>query len=469
MPHDLSLRDDPPPLHAPSFPDGPVWVSMRPRRRPRRRRILSALLLLPVALALLGAPTATAPVQGDELTDVRAALNKQKKEVADQQKAVAELNALQVGLANDIANTRRQLAGINADLSVVRAKISRMSDRIDAVKVKYQGLVDELAKLDRQLLFLESRADVKREELRERRALLAQRIRDAYDTDRTSMLESLLSGQTFADMLTQVGYYLDVGEQDKLLAQQVVQDEETLQALQQTVEVTRGETNDMRQATALQKRELNARMADLRAARAQLRRLEKETQKNLAIQKSMYAKVMANRKNAKKALAAAAAAQKKLARKIADIVAQESQRGNIPSQYNGSLQWPMSGSVTQDFGCTGFSWEPPLGSCAHFHQGIDIVAPSGTPVHASGDGVVAYIGWNYADGADPAWIVIIAHADNLQTWYAHLQAKYPVKKGQHVSAGQIIGYEGNTGHSTGAHLHWAVMFNGNFVNPRLFL
>ena len=100
---------------------------------------------------------------------------------------------------------------------------------------------------------------------------------------------------------------------------------------------------------------------------------------------------------------------------------------------------------------------------------VDIVAPEGTKVRASGDGVVAYIGWNYADGADPAWIVIIAHADNLQTWYAHLKAKYPVHKGQHVKAGQVIGYEGNTGHSTGAHLHWAVMFNGDFVNPRLFL
>jgi murein DD-endopeptidase MepM/ murein hydrolase activator NlpD len=459
-----------PPLHVPTFTDGSGWASTRPpRRRPSRRRLVSALFLVPVVLGLIGAPSATPPVQGDELSDVKAALAKQKSEVAQHEKEVSELNALQRGLANDIASTRKQLAGINADLTVVRKRITRMSDRIDVVKGKYQGLVNDLAKMDRQLLFLESRETVKREDLRERRALLSQRIRDAYDTDRTSLLESMLSGQTFADMLTQVSYYLDVGEQDKLLAEQISKDEETLQALHQTVEVTRGETNTMRLQTAAQKRELDARMADLKAAKAQLRRLEKATQKNLAIQKAMYAKVMANRKNAKKALAAAAAAQRRLAHKISEIVAHESQQGNIPSQYNGTLRWPMSGNVTQNFGCTGFSWEPPKGSCPHFHQGIDIVAPSGTKVRASGAGVVAYIGWNYADGADPAWIVIIAHADNLQTWYAHLKPKYPVHKGQHVSAGQVIGYEGNTGHSTGAHLHWAVMFNGDFVNPRLFL
>ena len=231
---------------------------------------------------------------------MRAALSKQRKEVEQHQKEVAALNALQRGLASDIASTRRQLSGINADLSAVRKKIDKMSDRIDVVKGKYQDLVDELAKLDRQLLFLESRETVKREDLRERRAQLAERLRSAYDTDRTSLLESLLSGQTFADMLTQVGYYLDVGEQDKALAEQISQDEETLAALHQTVDATRSETNDMRLQTAAQKRELDARMADLRAARAQLRRLEKETAKNLAIQKAMYAKVQANRKNAKR-------------------------------------------------------------------------------------------------------------------------------------------------------------------------
>src|SRR5919108_3745001 len=106
----------------------------------------------------------------------------------------------------------------------------------------------------------------------------------------------------------------------------------------------------------------------------------------------------------------------------------------------------MNAPVSQELGCTALEGEPPLGDCAHFHQGIDIVAPDGTAVRASGAGRIAYVGWNWADGADPAWIVIIAHSTSLETWYAHLQPREPVQAGQWVKAGQVIGYEGNTGH-----------------------
>ena len=90
-------------------------------------------------------------------------------------------------------------------------------------------------------------------------------------------------------------------------------------------------------------------------------------------------------------------------------------------------------------------------------------------MRASGAGGVVYCGWNYADGADPAWIVIIAHSrqpDHLVR--PHDSREPPVRAGVSVAQGQVIGHEGNTGHSTGAHLHWMVEFNGSFVNPRLF-
>jgi murein DD-endopeptidase MepM/ murein hydrolase activator NlpD len=129
----------------------------------------------------------------------------------------------------------------------------------------------------------------------------------------------------------------------------------------------------------------------------------------------------------------------------------------------------MPGSVTQEFGCTGFSWEPAFGSCDHYHRGIDIANDMYTPIRAAGAGKVIFAGLS---PYDPAWIVIIAHSSQLVSWYGHIDNKsHPpaVHAGQYVAKGQIIAYEGMTGYTTGPHLHWAVQLDDAWVNPRLFL
>jgi len=429
------------------------------------------LLLFPLVVGLLGAPASPPGVRGDELSDARARAAQLKKDVAAQKAQVAKLSSLQDDLAAGIRQTASELKGINADLTAVRAKVTVMETKIDAVKADYAGLVSQLKDLDAQLEVLQTRETAKKAELAERKAMLSERLRSAYDTDRTSMLETFLSGGTFTDLLAEMSYFIDVGEQDKALASQIAQDQETLALLHQTTLDTRSRTDDLRLETAAQKRALDKSLASLNEAKAALKKLEKRTAAALAQQKRAYRTLARNKAAARAALVKANAAQKKLQSQIAELIRKQSQSGNIPSAYNGTLSWPMVGDVTQNYGCTGFSWEPPLGGCAHFHKGIDIVAPYGTAVKSSGSGTVVYIGWNYADGSDPAWIVVIAHSQGLQTWYAHLQPRYPggIHTGSHVDRGQVIGFEGNTGHSTGAHLHWAVMFNGQFVNPRLFL
>ena len=454
-------------------PSGRGSSTTRPSTRGRRfaRRLGAFVLLLPLVVGVLGSPTAPQAVRGDELSDAKAKQAQLKKDIQSQQAQIAQLNQLQAGLAQDIKNTASVLQGIGVDIAAVKVKITAMQAQIDQIRVDYNALVDKLGTLDAKLAVITAEEVAKRTDLATQQKLLAERMQNAYDADRTSLLETFLSGATFTDMLAQMSYYIDVGAQDKALADSIAEDQLTLATLHQSTLDTRSQTDDLRLQTAAQKRALDASMAALNAQKAELKLLEARTAKALASQKAAYASVESNKANVQKALAKAAAAQAKLKSQINQLIQQQMQRGNIPSAYNGLLSWPMNGTVTQNFGCTGFSWEPPYGSCAHFHQGIDIVAPYGTPVHASGDGTVVYIGWNYADGADPAWIVIIAHSDTLQTWYAHLQARYPggIHAGSVVKQGQVIGYEGDTGHSTGAHLHWAVMFNGNFADPRLFL
>ncbi|GAC1668326.1 MAG: hypothetical protein NVS9B8_10640 [Candidatus Limnocylindrales bacterium] len=433
----------------------------------RRLARLPLLVLVPLLVGILGGPTGS--VGADELSDARARQNALAAQLRDQKAQVAQINALQADLGGQIASTRQQLNGINANLATVKASITSMMVKIDVVRQDYYALVSQVQLLDTQLSrvkLAEMRASWRLEVSKD---LLAERLRQAYDTNRTSLLETFLSGGSFTDVLSEVSYSIDMGEQDKALAAQIGRDQQTLVAIHQTVVDTRTATDSLRAEAAAQRVKLDQQLTDLKAAQAQLKRLEAETARALAIQNAAYAKLAANKTNLAKAIATAAADNAALTKRISDLVAAAYARGNIPSQYNGTLIWPMAGQMTQDFGCTGFTWEPPVGSCSHFHQGIDLVADYGTPVHASGDGQVLYCGWNYADGADPAWIVIVAHSGSLETWYAHLQPGCPAPPGSAVTSGQVIGNEGDTGHSTGAHLHWAVRFNGEFVNPRLFL
>ncbi len=438
-------------------------------RRTIGSRLLAALLVVPLLLPVIAAPVvAPEPAYGDELADARAQQKDLQRKIQQQRELVASINASQDRLEGRIAGTKNRLEGITEDLATTRRRVTSIQADIAEVKASYEQLVASLADLTSQLAGIESQEAAKRDELGVRKAALADRIRDAYEAERTSLLETFLSGASFTDLLASMSAQLDAAEQDRALAQQIALDRATLLQLHQTVASARSETDLLRQQTRVQKQKLDQRVAELRKEKARLKELEKAVEAVLREQKSQYAALDASKQAAHRAIAKAAAARKALQRKIDRLIAQQFNSGNIPSQYNGTLIWPMGGTISQDYGCTGFPWEPPYGSCAHFHKGIDIVAPYGTPVRASGAGRVLYCGWNYADGADPAWIVIIAHSSNLTTWYAHMTAGCPARTGSTVAQGQVIGHEGNTGRSTGAHLHWMVQFNGSFVNPRLF-
>ena len=136
---------------------------------------------------------------------------------------------------------------------------------------------------------------------------------------------------------------------------------------------------------------------------------------------------------------------------------------------NKSLMWPTTGRVTQQYGCTGFFMEPRYGSCRHFHGGIDVASSRGTPIRAAADGVVTHVGWDQWGMRN--WMVMLRHGGGLATWYAHMRGKHipGLRKGVRVRQGEVIGYMDRTGRATGVHLHWAVLKNGSYANPRNYV
>ena len=102
----------------------------------------------------------------------------------------------------------------------------------------------------------------------------------------------------------------------------------------------------------------------------------------------------------------------------------------------------------------------PIYKTAKFHAGMDFSANTGTPVYATGNGRVKKAGWQSGYGK----IIIVDHGFGYETWYAHLN-KYNVRVGQKVIRGEVIGEVGNTGKSTGPHLHYEVHLKGKVMNP----
>ena len=130
--------------------------------------------------------------------------------------------------------------------------------------------------------------------------------------------------------------------------------------------------------------------------------------------------------------------------------------GNDGGRVSGAgLIWPVPGaSMTSGFG---YRW-------GRLHAGIDLAAPTGTPIHAAKSGDVIFAGW--MDGYGNA--VIIDHGGGLSTLYGH-QSRLGTSEGQRVSQGETIGYVGSTGHSTGPHCHFETRIDGTPENPLRYL
>ncbi|HWB84251.1 MAG TPA: M23 family metallopeptidase [Bryobacteraceae bacterium] len=139
------------------------------------------------------------------------------------------------------------------------------------------------------------------------------------------------------------------------------------------------------------------------------------------------------------------------------LQSQEARRMHMASRPS---IWPVDGRLLGPFG----ERTDPFSGEGEFHKGVDISAPSGTPVRVTADGIVTEAGMMSGYGR----LVMVNHGGGIQTYYAHL-SRYYVHEGEEVRRGDIIGLVGTSGRSTGPHLHYEVRLGGAPVNPYRFL
>ena len=441
------------------------------RRRTPRWRLLQ--LLLGVALLapglVLQAPPAT--VRADALSDAVAEQQRLARLIAQQKAQLQQLTAQQAAMKGQIATTQQNLAGVLTSIDDAQSQVTALQGEVVLVKARYDGLAAQQALLETRLAQLTNEQNARQRELDVRQQILASRLIAAYVTDQTPLMQQVLTAHSLTDALSDVSYYDALSAADKELADEIKSDQAVLAEVRKSVEMATSANGQLIGQVAAQRHQLDDEQSQLANAQDQLATLKTELEAQLAQQQAAQAKLALNQAALNAAIQSNGAALDELGAKIDQLVSQYGGSSKIPSKFSGSLKWPMSGVITQEFGCTGNPAEPRVGSCAHFHQGIDIAAPCLTPVYAAGAGVGVFVGYNPYDAPPQAWLVIIAHSTSLVTWYAHMTARAPagIYVGARVAAGQLVGTENTTGHSTGCHLHWAVRVNGVFMNPRMFL
>jgi murein DD-endopeptidase MepM/ murein hydrolase activator NlpD len=432
----------------------------------------------------------------DPLSAAKQQQQQLKQTISQQRTELDRLKVASATLSDKLDQAKAELADVTAEYERVKGLLAQVTQQVADIKAQLAELKAKIAELDRQLQAIADEIAKRTTELRAREALLQDHLRSAYEQSQTSLLEILLSARSLDDASTQVSYMLNVSEQDQALAAEIRDLRAELETKQDTLRQGRAELADARQVAEEQSRLLAQRQAELkqmtdRLAQLQVAADQKRRQQEAALNAALEAKgnveaEIANNLKAQQAAdalvkrlqaeaAAQAAARKKAleeARRKAAAEAQRKaqQRTSISSR---GFTWPEAAPrVTQEWGPTSFVLEPPYTYNGtyypHFHDAIDMASGCGAPIRAAATGVITASGqplWPW----DSAFGVIMDNGNGITTLYWHMQPRVVVHPGQAVSVGQIIGYEGTTGNSTGCHLHFGVNDNGVWQNPRWYL
>lgn len=464
-----------------------------------RRRSLLAVTL--IALLTAGTSIVTTTDRGPALaadpiseakarqSELQATLAAQRQQLADLESAAHELD-----VSLDVATA--ELADVTAEYDRVAGLLVQVRDQIAIIVDRIAQLHAQISELDAQLTAVAADIDAQDRELQQREELLQDHLRSAYEQSQTSLLEIILSADSFDAASAQVGYLMTISEQDEQLAAEIRTMREELRIKRRTLNEGRLELTKARHAAQTEQENLEARQAELAAMETRLaelkvaadaKRAEQEAALNatLSAQANVEQSYEANTKAAQaqealvQQLVAAEAerqrqveeARRREAERRAQEELQQQQQSNTTSASG--FRWPEAATqITQEWGPTSFGLEPPYtygGTYyAHFHAGLDMSGGCGTPILAAKEGVVAASGQPLAP-FDSGYGVVVDHGGGTQTWYWHISPQVVVYPGQIVLTGQVIGYEASTGFSTGCHLHFAVNDHGTWENPRNYL
>lgn len=434
----------------------------------KRHRIVSSVL----AICLLTTTVGSADVFADSLKDLQ-----NEKNAAETKKK---------NLDSTIQKKEIQIQEKQSKVDVLVSQIKKLNDKIEETNQNMDRIIAEMNQTQIEIDELQSSIKELEIRIKQRDEVLRERVRVMQvKGNKVSYLDVLLGANSFADFIDRFSAVSTLMDADRKIIQQQEEDIALLEEEKKLVEQKLAEQEERKQKIQAMKDELHNKKIEKREVVNELEKsqeklsgekgaLEEEYSETVAFSSKLEKKIIAEQNRLAEVARKEQARKNKLQQeRLAAEAAAAANSGSsaspssiaAPPVSSGSWTKPATGSFS-----SGFGWRiHPISKVKKQHRGMDISAPTGTPVVAAADGVVSYAG--SMDGLGN--VVMITHSMKgqiLTTVYAHLST-IGTSSGQSVDKGQLIGAVGSTGNSTGPHLHFEVHV-GNFsatgpsaVNP----
>ena len=388
-------------------------------RNKKLRAAAAFLALVITALAFMPAGPALAVSQSeiDALEEQRDELKAQREEM---QAGIDELKDQQAGVLE-------QKRALDEQNEVYRQELELIEEQVSL----YTRLVDEKA------AELEKATEAEAEQL----AIYKQHVRAMEENGDYTYLSIIFGSKSLSELMSNLDMIGEIMDADKRIYDQYTAAREDAEEIKAEYEATLDALSDKQAEYEAEKADLEAKIAE---ASAMIEQLEEEINSNY----DLYLEVLAQEE----------ALESDIQSMIAELERQEA-ANSITS--TGTYIWPLPGYSPG----SAYGWRMhPIYNEMRFHAGEDIGAPSGTPILAADSGMATVIPDN---GNGYGNYIMINHGGGRVTLYAHMSA-FAISNGATVNQGDVIGYVGSTGNSTGPHLHVEVRVNGATTDPKQY-
>ena len=412
----------------------------------KRKLHISAIGIVLVAVMLLTQVAGVLPYQAEAATS-SSELKAQLEALEEEKKKIdAKLDGLEAQLSDNLSEMEAIVAQknvIDQEIFTLYEKTANINEQISAYS---KMIADKQEELDK--------AKVHLKELNEKNK---ERIRAMEEDGAVSYWSVLFEASNFSDFLDRLNMVEEIAASDQrrlsemsAAAEAVAAAKAELEDGQKALEVTKVELEASRAQQEAKRAEADALLAELIATGEEYEKYiaaAEEEESELKIQLNNTETLYENAKY-----------QEWLATSVATKPSNSGGVGGTGSDISGKT-WLRPTSYKRVSSPYGWRIHPVYGDW-RFHNGVDLSASSGTAIVATRSGRVSVAQYSSSAG----YYVTINHQDGFESKYLHM-THYVVGVGDYVTAGQIIGYVGSTGTSTGPHLHFTIVYNGNYVNP----